>query len=102
MKTTISLTEKEYARLLLNNQRLLCIYEFLDTLDNMNLRDKGNVITEGKPVVNLDIRNVIVRIKDISRYPSNKRNTWLILSHSDKPRWISLKSFMGLRISRKY
>ena len=101
MKETISLTEKEYARLLINNQRLLEIYQFLEELDEMNLKKKGDIITEDSPIMMLNTKDLILKIKDIAKYPANKRATWLMAMKPVRQRWINLKSFMGLRISRR-
>ena len=101
MKETISLTEKEYTRLLINNQRLLDVYRFLEDLDEMNLEKKGDIITEESPIMMMSARDLILKIKEIAKYPANKRATWLMAMKPIRQKWISSKSFMGLRISRK-
>jgi hypothetical protein len=99
----VILTEKEYARLVLSSSRLLSVENLIDMLDEQNLKENQTTIRPGKNCINYDSRDLIVKIKEITRHPVCKYAVWLAAGTVKEPCRIPtfLKSFMARNISSK-
>jgi hypothetical protein len=100
----IILSEKQYARLIVSNSRLLSVENLIDMLDEQNYKEYGTYISRGGNCINYDPKDLIIKIKKLVRHPSGKYAVWLAEKDvKDRCSILTfLKSFTALNINSNY